>query len=69
MIDGTIDKVECETLAMSKLDYDAGLLQQAQIKFDMEPDCCMEPEFATLSTDWLNFSDNLFNALRTAKAK
>ena len=69
MIHGTIDKVEGGTLAMSKLDYDAGLLQKAQMKFDMGPDGGLIPEFATLSADWLNFSHNLFNATRAAKAK
>ena len=69
MIHGTIDKVEGGTLSMSKLDYDAGLLQKAQMRFDTGPDSGLVPEFATLSTDWLNFSNNLFYATRVAKAK
>lgn len=39
------------------------------MKFDMAPDGGLIPEFAALSTDWLNFSNNLLNATRAAKAK
>lgn len=69
MIHGTIDKVEGGTLSMAKLDYDAGLLHKAQMRFDTGRDSGLVPEFATLSTDWLNFSKNLFYATQVAEAR
>ncbi len=62
VIHGTIDKFEGVNLSMSKLDYDAGLLAKAKSTFDLSESGDVIPEFATLSTDWLNFAIRFHDA-------